>query len=253
MNLSIGLGQMRSILLALLAFAALVVPAQGQIKISPEYASGQPVIFSVSYPDAPEGAVPTDLIWVLSSEAGYEVRDATSIAVWPVYGANAYTLKVMVSGPLVSAEGKYLPGSNRSFEATTKILGINPDVNPNPKPDVVPVPDGVAPIPDPGFRVMIVYESSKSDELPDYVYHADFRAYLSQVCAKGPDGKTPEFRIVDPQLVTAPTSALWAKAMARERKSLPWIVVSNGKNGFEGPLPKTKAETLALLAKYEIK
>ncbi len=45
-------------------------------------------------------------------------------------------------------------------------------------------------------------------------------------------------------------SQLWQDALKRKRGALPWLVISNGKSGFEGPLPATVDETLTLLKKY---
>ncbi len=45
-------------------------------------------------------------------------------------------------------------------------------------------------------------------------------------------------------------AAHWQAAMKRPRGSLPWIVVSNGTTGYEGPLPANLDATTALVLKY---
>jgi hypothetical protein len=134
---------------------------------------------------------------------------------------------------------------------------VPPGPGPNPPPGPTPDPDPVdppAPIPHDGFRVLMVFEKDTLRDLPPgqfaSLYSGDITYYLSTKCAKGPDHKTPEWRKWDQnQDLTNATPAM-RDAMARPRKSLPWIVVSNGKTGFEGPLPNTPEETLTLLKKY---
>lgn len=128
---------------------------------------------------------------------------------------------------------------------------------PAPRPDDPPPvdpPADKAPIPAPGFRVLIVYETA---DLPKYskgqlatLYGADVRNYLSSKCVKGDDGKTAEWRIWDKDVVTAGESALWQEAMRRPRGKLPTILISDGKTGYEGPLPDSIADTLALLKRF---
>ena len=116
---------------------------------------------------------------------------------------------------------------------------------PNPSP---------APIPEDGFRVLIVYESA---ELPKYpagqtnaLYARIVRDYLRAKCVVGADGKTREYRIWDKDVDASAESALWQAALKRPRTSTPWIVISTGKTGYEGPLPDSAEKTLELLKKY---
>lgn len=135
------------------------------------------------------------------------------------------------------------------------------DVNVGPRPPPVPpgpVPPGPtpgpAPIPGDGLRVLVVYESADLTKYPasqvSALYSADLRDYLNSHCAKGPDGKTAEYRIWDQNVSTVNESKTWQDAMKRNRAELPWIVISNGRDGYEGPLPKTKDELLKLLKTY---
>lgn len=112
----------------------------------------------------------------------------------------------------------------------------------------------VAPIQEPGFRVLMVYESADLSQLSEsqksVLYSAKIREYLNAHCSQGADGKTPDYRIIDQDTDVSGDSGWWQEAMKRERKSLPWLVISNGKTGFEGPLPKSVDEALVVLKKY---
>ena len=117
-----------------------------------------------------------------------------------------------------------------------------------------PTPPGPPPIPSDGLRVLIVYETAELSRLPAgqsaILYGGDVRGYLDAHCPKGPDGKTPEWRIWDQNVPTGAEAKFWQEAMARKRDKLPWLVVTNGRATFEGPLPATVEETLKLLKQY---
>ena len=129
--------------------------------------------------------------------------------------------------------------------------GPGPGPNPVP-PKPIPTPVVPAPIPVDGFRVLIVYETSDkmTAEFQAIILGKEVRDYLAAKCVKGPDGKTPEFRIMDKDSVVKDESKLWQDAMLRPRQSVPWLLVSNGRTGFEGPLPATVADTLIILRKH---
>lgn len=134
-------------------------------------------------------------------------------------------------------------------------LPLPPPKPPEPKPDPKPVdPPSPAPIPVAGLRVLIVYETADAPKMPPaqaaIIYGKTARDYLLANCAIGPDGKTREVRIWDKDISTAGESKLWQDAMARPRQSVPWIIVSNGKTGFEGPLPANVDEFLTLVKRY---
>jgi hypothetical protein len=113
----------------------------------------------------------------------------------------------------------------------------DPGPGPGPKPD----PPSPAPIPGAGLRVLIVYETADSAKLPpaqqSILFGQPMRDYLNAKCVVGPDGKTKEWRIWDKDVATGSVTKLWQDAMKRPRQSLPWVVISNGTSGFEGPLP----------------
>lgn len=134
------------------------------------------------------------------------------------------------------------------------------DPGPEPGPAPRPTPEPPAPIAEPGFRVLFVFEAESLTTYPRGQVNAmrakDVADYLAAKCVKGPDGKTPETRAYDQHTPMDAAPKLWKDAMARPRASLPWVVVSNGKTGFEGPVPYNPADPadlapiLTLLRKY---
>jgi hypothetical protein len=128
-------------------------------------------------------------------------------------------------------------------------VNIKPLTPPKPvDPIVPPVPDADVPIKEPGFRVLVTYDSALG--VPDNVNAKVVRQYLFDHCVRSPDGKNVEYRIWDIAVPTTNAPKLWQDAFARPKKSIPWILISNGKTGFEGPLPNTTDELLTLLKKY---
>jgi hypothetical protein len=149
---------------------------------------------------------------------------------------------------------------------TFKILGVpdpvppTPPVPPGPTPDPptpTPPPDP-APIPTAGFRVLMIYESADLSTLPakqlNVLYDKSIRDYLNSKCVKGDDGKTPAWRIWDVDVPTEKDDKVWQDAMKAAKLTkgfkTPWLVVSNGKTGFSGPLPADTTSALTLLKKY---
>lgn len=129
--------------------------------------------------------------------------------------------------------------------------GPTPDPTP-PQPPTPPLPP--APIPVAGLRVLIVYDATKETELPvsqqAIIRGKKMDDYLNAKCAIGPDGKTREFRMWPATTVlTDDVPPLWVEAMKREKKSFPWLMVSDGKTGYEGPLPQTVDQTIAIIDK----
>jgi len=124
-------------------------------------------------------------------------------------------------------------------------------VPPGPQPD--PTPPDPAPIPGDSNRVLIVYESSDLSKLPAsqsvLMSSANVREYLTRKCSKGATG-TPEFRIWDKDTDTSNVGQVWKDAMALPRNAVPWLIVSNGKSGYSGPLPVNEVELLTKLKQY---
>lgn len=125
---------------------------------------------------------------------------------------------------------------------------------------ILPIPTP-PPIPGEGLRVLIVEETADRGKLPraqaEILTSTLVRGYLIAKCAKSPDGKTPEFRILDDDLTPdllkferpAFVSAL-ARAIQDSAGHRPWLVVSNGSTGVSQPLPADVDATLSVLRKY---
>lgn len=125
-------------------------------------------------------------------------------------------------------------------------------------PPVPPAPPDPAPLPAAGLSVLIIEESGSRSTLPreqlltmTATGPGSVGEYIAAKAIKGPDGKTPEFRIFDKDQNVSAESKFWQDAMALKRgPELPWLMVTNGKGGYSGPLPKTQVETLTILKKY---
>jgi len=127
-----------------------------------------------------------------------------------------------------------------------------------PVPPVPPIPptppQPPAPIPGDGLRVLMIYDAEALGKLPagqrEVLYSETLRGWLREHTAKGPDGKSPEWRALPANEDMSAESKTWQDAMKRDRKLLPWLIISNGKTGYEGPLPASMDETMKLLQKY---
>lgn len=185
--------------------------------------------------DAPEGA-----------EAYIEPDIALGL------GQNAVRIRLLFSA---DKGGTYvivfLDGN--SVKLTTKRITVGPVVPPpDPPPGPGPGPSP-APIPFSGLRVLILEETSQRQTLPTsqvaILTSVEIREWLNTHCAKGAAG-SPEYRVFDVDADVSLQAQHWKDALKRPRTGLPWILISDGKSGYEGPLPKTIAETLDLLKKY---
>ncbi|MGL6095050.1 MAG: hypothetical protein ACRC7O_04520 [Fimbriiglobus sp.] len=130
--------------------------------------------------------------------------------------------------------------------------GPRPPPGPTPTPTPTP-PVDPSPFPGEGLRVLIVYDNENkvmTAAQNSIMFGKEVRAYLDANCAVGPDGKTREARIYPAATDVTFDAEPFKSAFARPRKSDPWILVGNGKAGYEGPLPATVEETITLLKKY---
>ncbi len=111
------------------------------------------------------------------------------------------------------------------------------------------------PIATEGFRVLVIEETSDRGKLP--------LGQLNQITATAPGSvvafcrdkciKTATdsgFKILDKDDDPALLGEPWVSAWKNKGDSVPWLLVSNGKSGFSGPLPATAKETLEIFGRY---
>jgi hypothetical protein len=129
-------------------------------------------------------------------------------------------------------------------------VGKGPDPGPDPEPD----PDVKPPIPEPGFRVLIIIDDDQN--LPQLqqaiVSGAEVDEYLNKTCVTEPSGQAG-WRVYDKDAEIESDLDVWKKAIQRRPESTPWVIVSNGKTGTEEPLPESPSKFIELCKKYEVK
>lgn len=159
--------------------------------------------------------------------------------------------------PAKSAKGRVdvtvRPVGGKTADGRKRTIQIGESL-PDPKPIDPPAPKPVdPPIADAGLHVLIVYDDAKgiSGDQQAIITGQQVRTWLDTNCVTELDGKTKAYRIFRSTEDASGDMPVWSKAMSRPRSSLPWLIVSNGKTGFEGPLPGTAADFVALASKYK--
>lgn len=138
-------------------------------------------------------------------------------------------------------------GLKTADEIFTQIIDC--EHGPRPPPD----PPGPGPTPQPGpvpiegVRVLMIWDQNKV--LPtgqhSVIYGKKVREYLER--------KANDF-VIWPASTTVEDATRYGKefgdAMKRPRASPNWLILSNGKTGFEGPLPNTVDEAMTLFKRF---
>jgi hypothetical protein len=145
---------------------------------------------------------------------------------------------------------------------TSLVIGSIPGPSPTPGPTPTPTP---TPVPTdlpfggmPGLRVLLVEESEQRSKLPasqvSIIQGKRVRDYLDSKCPLSADGKQREYWMLDQNDDVSGLPQHWQDAMKRAKDKsggkLPWVIIGNGKEAYEGELPKTVDEMLTLLKKY---
>lgn len=150
----------------------------------------------------------------------------------------------------------------------TRLLYLE-KIKPNPPPEPKPA---VAPIAIDGLSVLIMEETAKrTPEIAMIIFSDRVRSYLNSHCAPVQGKLTKEWWMIDQDTDVSGLPKAWQDAKKRAVASvaswkptidaigqlqgpaspLPWIIISNTKGtSYEGPLPATIDETVALLKKH---
>jgi hypothetical protein len=200
----------------------------------------------------PPSPKPGDAVTVTAAVgAAFDVRGASGVLIHPNKKSVVFIVPDAGSVMVVVTAGKV--AAPQDVAVLTFGAGSIPTPGPTPTPTPDPVPT-VAPIGGEGYKVLILYEAMQAQQLPAGQQSAIFgkavRDYLNAKCSVGPDGATKEWRIWDKDVDASNESKVWQDALKRPRTAIPWLVVSDGKSGFEGPLPTTLPEIETILKKY---
>lgn len=132
-----------------------------------------------------------------------------------------------------------------------KVAGPTPGPDP---PTPGPDPPSPAPIPEPGFRVLFIIDDKQ--DLPQLqqaiIAGKEVDEYLNKTCITEPGGQAG-WRVYDKDAELDSDLDIWKKAIQRRPESTPWVIISNGKTGYEGKLPESPSAFLELCKKYEVK
>lgn len=242
----------------LLAFAsATSCWADGLQIVAPESVPGEPAVVDI---EAATSAV--DVTWHIWPP---EVRPlfrcyrhvAAPLDDQPTQPQFRATISRPPKGRLIVIASAVVDGKVVSDEQEITIgVGPAPDPDPQPEPQPEPPqPEPKSPIDWPGLAVLIVYESGDVGTMPRSQFSSiagrELRDKLSMLSSRN-EQRQPMWRIHDQHADVSNEQAAFRDAMARPRGSVPWIVIGNGKTGYEGPLPIDTPSIVALIEKYKV-
>lgn len=150
-------------------------------------------------------------------------------------------------------------GDEQTATAFTIVVGNvppGPGPGPNPDPGPNPEPSDPAPIAGDGLKVLIMFETAEAAKytrdqqliLAPAKQVADF---LNSQCVEDSKGKKA-WRIWDKDVDAENADPAFKDALAKARPtSLPWVLISNGKTGYAGPLPANPSTFIDLVSKYK--
>ncbi len=172
--------------------------------------------------------------------AGYEKRTYAEKFVWVVEAASTGTCELLI----IPAGGAEKDIVRRTIDANNGPRPPPPGPDP-PKPDPNPPP-----IPLAGLRVLMVYDpATLSASQQGIVFGKAVRDYLQAKVTLGPDGKTKDFWILQAGTDVSAAPKWIGDVMQRHPGQKSYMVVSDGKTGYDGALPASAAEALTILTK----
>lgn len=247
-------------LAAILAVVVLVDPAAGQVKSLPERIEIQPGV-----PKRLTLELSGDDVDFADSVGFYAARlhsndpKQVKLLIVPLAVKGGYTLSCFTAtskdnkGVISRQDTLVVIGGDPTPPTPTPpgpgpAPGPTPPIPPGPTPPgpTPPPPDPPAPIAGDGLKVLIVFEKKEQQKLTpgqiNAIWGEEMYSYMK--------AKSGEILVADKDENVDHIHARWKDALARPRRTMPWIIVSNGKTGTEQELPKSAAEIIALIKKY---
>lgn len=234
---------------AVAVLLALCGSAWAQIKITGETKVDQYKLVRLAVEGVPENAA---VLW----DYDEDVLDAEPSGRRLVFAGPPGKYRIKATSIVLDKDGRT---KAEVAKAVVEIGGKAPEPGPKPPdpppgPGPGPDPKDEAPIKAPGNRVLLIYESGELSKLPpkqsNQIYSKALREWLTQKCVTDTDNPKGAWRIWDKDVDASGEAKPWQDALKRDRKSVPWLIISNGKAGYEGPLPADAESTLALLKKH---
>jgi len=267
-----------------LAFCLLFTStAAADISIKERYKAHEPIIATCQLEDITNDAVLYDWTVTLDKKQYRPVKNNQELHIWARPGAyrvectaviqRKRIVTILVKDPddptnITKAKMKDIEIIEKiDIRKFTKDFAVGNDPGPQPPGPTppVPVPPGPqppgptppgptppTPVPsdDPvqavGYHVLIVEETADRVKLPReqvvILQSTNIRDFVKQ--------NNGYFRQTDDDSPLIYEDPRWAQVIQRPRQGTPWIVVSNDKTWYEGPLPRTFAEAMALVQKH---
>ncbi len=177
---------------------------------------------------------------------------------WPLTTYTCPTYKepfVYIIQPVVSGNCELLIVSGTTTIRQPLVVGTpTPPKPPDPPTPPTPPdpPQPAPPFPASGLHTLILYETGDLSKYPAGQSLVLYSEAVRDAMAKGPDGRNG-YRIWDYDADPTNEAKVWQDAMKAKptgKDKLPWVIISNGKTGYSGPLPATVAEMQTLMAHY---
>lgn len=174
---------------------------------------------------------------------GYETKTFTEKNIWIVEAIATGTAELIV-----------VPIGGTEKDIVRRTIDANVGPRPPPIPPVPPVPPDPkpdpAPIPLAGFRVLIVYDpATLTKDQEGIVFGKATRDYLQAKCVVGADGKTKDFWILQSGVDVSAAPKWIGDVIQRHPGQKTFMVISDGKTGYDGAIPADATEALKVLKK----
>jgi hypothetical protein len=213
------------------------------VKVSGEatYKPHDPIVLKASEASSAKA----QFLWDISEGAQF-VEAGGTLYVWAPPG----TYKVRLTS--IDFDSKKIERASFTFTVSGK-APVPPGPNP-PGPDPPGPKPTPAPIQRPGLHVLILYDAEDT-QLPkgqrNILEGKQVRDWLEANTVQDPDIPSWKTYWIAPHKTDVlKMPKVWQDAFNRPHASIPWVIISNGTTGFEGPLPNSPAEFIALAQKY---